>query len=113
MFGVHHGLANAILLPHAIRFNLPVCAPRYRQVAEAFGLDIRGKADLEIGEMLAQAVWEFNRKTVLPQKLSAIQIPKESFLDLAKIAVNDPGMKSNIRRVTNPQELIPVLEAAW
>ena len=113
MFGVHHGLANAILLPHAIRFNMPVCASRYRQAAEAFGLDIRAKADLEIGEMLAQAVWEFNRKTGLPQKLSAIQIPKESFLEVAKIAVNDPGMKSNIRRVTDPQELIPVLEAAW
>jgi len=113
MFGVHHGLANAILLPHAIRFNMPVCASRYRQAAEAFGLDIRAKADLEIGEMLAQAVWEFARKTGLPQKLSAIQIPKESFLEVAKIAVNDPGMKSNIRRVTDPQELIPVLEAAW
>ena len=113
MFGVHHGLANAILLPHAIRFNMPVCASRYRQPAEAFGLDTRAKADLEIGEMLAQAVWEFARRTGLPQKLSAIQIPKESFLELAKIAVNDPGMKSNIRRVTDPQELIPVLEAAW
>ncbi len=113
MFGVHHGLANAILLPHAIRFNMPVCASRYRQVAEAFGLDIRGKSDLEIGEMLAQAVWEFTRKTGLPQKLSAIQIPKESFPELAKIAVNDPGMKSNIRRVTEWQEIIPVLEAAW
>jgi alcohol dehydrogenase len=113
MFGVHHGLANAILLPHAIRFNMPVCASRYRQVAEAFGLDIRGKSDLEISEMLAQAVWEFTRKTGLPQKLSEIQIPKESFPDLAKIAVNDPGMKSNLRRVTDPQELIPVLEAAW
>jgi len=113
MFGVHHGLANAILLPHAIRFNMPVCASRYRQVAEAFGLDIRGKGDLEIGEMLAQAVGEFTRKTGLPQKLSAIQIPKESFPELAKIAVNDPGMKSNLRRVTDPQEIIPVLEAAW
>jgi alcohol dehydrogenase len=112
-FGVHHGLANAILLPHAIRFNLPVCASRYRQAAEAFGLDIRAKTDPEIGEMLAQAVADFARKTGLPQKLSAIQIPKESFLDLAKIAVNDPGMKSNIRRVTDPQEIIPVLEAAW
>jgi alcohol dehydrogenase len=113
MFGVHHGLANAILLPHAIRFNMPVCASRYRQVAEAFGLDIRGKGDLEIGEMLAQAVGEFTRQTGLPQKLSAIQIPKESFPELAKIAVNDPGMKSNLRRVTDPQEIIPVLEAAW
>src|SRR5512136_145843 len=79
MFGVHHGLANAILLSHAIRFNTPMYAYRYRYAAEAFGLDLRGLSDLEIGEMLAQAVWEFARKTGLPQKLSAIQIPKESF----------------------------------
>ena len=113
LFGVHHGLANAILLSHAIRFNTPMYAYRYRYAAEAFGLDIRGLSDPEIGERLAYAVDEFVAKTGLPRKLSAIQIPKESFPEVAKIAVNDPGMKSNIRRVTDPKELIPVLEAAW
>jgi alcohol dehydrogenase class IV len=88
-------------------------AYRYRYAAEAFGLDIRGLSDPEIGERLAYAVDEFVAKTGLPRKLSAIQIPKESFPEVAKIAVNDPGMKSNIRRVTDPKELIPVLEAAW
>jgi alcohol dehydrogenase len=113
LFGVHHGLANAIFLSHAIRFNMPAFAFRYRYAAEAFGLDIRGKSDLEIAASLARAVDEFVVKVGLPRKLSAIRIPRESFPDLAKIAVNDPGMKSNIRRVTDPQELIPVLEAAW
>jgi alcohol dehydrogenase len=113
LFGIHHGLANAILLPHAIRFNLPSCAPRYRYAAEAFGLDTRGQSDLEIGERFARAVDEFNSQIGLPRKLSAIRIPKESFPEIARIAVNDPGMKSNLRRVNDPAEILPVLEAAW
>jgi alcohol dehydrogenase class IV len=113
LFGVHHGLANAILLPHGMRFNLPESAPRYRQVAEAFGISVQGKSDGEFAEEAIQAVDEFAAGTGLPRKLSAIQIPKDSFPELARIAVNDPGMKSNIRKVTDPQEIIPVLEAAW
>ena len=113
MFGLHHGLANAILLSHGMRFNLPLSAPRYRYVAEAFGLSTQGKTDAEIAELTIQAVDQFVAKTGLPRRLSEVKIPKESFPAVAKLAVNDPGMKSNMRRVTDPQELIPVLEAAW
>ena len=113
MYGLHHGLANSILLPHGMRFNLPVSAPRYRQVAEAFGLEVKGKSDAQIGEMAVQAVEEFSRKTGLPQRLSEVNIPKDNFLEVAKLAVADPGMKSNLRRVTDPQEIVPVLLAAW
>lgn len=113
MYGLHHGLANSILLAHGMRFNMPVSAPRYRQVAEAFGLDLKGKTDPQIGEMAAQAVEDFSKKTGLPQKLSQVGIPRENLLEVAKLAVADPGMKSNIRRVTDPQEILPVLLAAW
>jgi len=113
MFGLHHGLANAILLPHGMRFNMPVCAHRYRQVGQAFGLETRGKTDEEIGEMAAQAVEEFTRQAGLPQKLSEVKIPKEDLEEAAKRAVADPAMRSNIRKVTDPQEILPVLMAAW
>jgi len=113
MYGLHHGLANSILLPHGMRFNLPVSAPRYRQVVEAFGLDVKGKSDAQIGEMAVRAVEEFAKKTGLPQRLSEVNIPKDNFLEVAKLAVADPGMKSNLRRVTDPQEIVPVLLAAW
>ncbi len=96
-----------------MRFNLPVSAPRYRQVAEAFGLDVKGKSDGQIGEMAVQAVEEFAKKTGLPQRLSEVNIPKDNFLEVAQRAVADPGMKSNLRRVTDPQEIVPVLLAAW
>jgi alcohol dehydrogenase class IV len=113
MYGLHHGLANAILLPHGMRFNLPVSAPRYRQMVEAFGLDAKGKSDAQVGEMAVQAVEDFAGKTGLPRRLSEVNIPKDNFLEVAKRAVADPGMKSNLRRVTDPQEIVPVLLAAW
>jgi alcohol dehydrogenase class IV len=113
MFGLHHGLANSILLPHGMRFNLPVSAPRYREVGEAFGLDLKGKNDSQIGEMAVQAVEEFARKTGLPHKLSQVNIPRESLGEVARLAVADMAMKSNLRKVTDPQEIVPVLQAAW
>lgn len=113
LYGLHHGLANAILLPHGMRFNMPVSAARYRQVGEAFGLDLRGKSDPQIGEMVIQAVENFTRQIGLPQRLSEVNIPRENFADVARMAVADPGMWSNIRKVKDPQEIIPVLEAAW
>jgi alcohol dehydrogenase len=113
MYGLHHGLANSILLPHGMRFNMPVSAPRYRQVAEAFGLDVKGKSDAQVGEMTVQAVEVFTKNTGLPQKLSQVNIPRENMLEVAKLALDDPGMKSNLRRVTDPQEIVPVLLAAW
>ena len=37
-FHVPHGVANALLLPHVLRFNLEVAADRYATVAEALGV---------------------------------------------------------------------------
>jgi alcohol dehydrogenase class IV len=113
MYGLHHGLANSILLPHGMRFNMPLSAPRYRQVAEAFGLDVKGRSDAQVGEMTVQAVEVFTKNTGLPQKLSQVNIPRDNMLEVAKLALGDPGMKSNLRRVTDPQEIVPVLLAAW
>ena len=113
IFGLHHGLANSILLPHGMRFNMPVSAARYREVGEALSLDLRGKDDNQVGEMAIQAVEEFARKTGLPQKLSQVNIPRESLAEVARLAVADMAMRSNIRKVTDPQEIVQVLLAAW
>ena len=51
-FGVHHGLANAILLPYVMEFNLTARLDKFANVANALGadtegLDERAKAGLE------------------------------------------------------------------
>jgi len=37
-FHVPHGVANAVLLPHVLRFNVEVAADRYAMVADALGV---------------------------------------------------------------------------
>ena len=113
LYGLHHGLANAILLAPGMRFNMPVCAARYRQVAEAFGLEIKDKSDAAAGEMAAQAVEDFVRSLPLPQRLSEAKIPKDGLEEAAKRAVADPAIFSNLRRVKDPAEILAVLQAAW
>jgi len=113
MYGLHHGLANAILLPHGMRFNMPICAPRYRQLTEIFGIDPRGKSDLEIGEMIVQAIESFTKRLGLPPRLSEVGIPKENLEEVAKIACADPAMRLNIRKVKEPLEILSVLQQAW
>lgn len=113
MYGLHHGLANAILLPYGMRFNMPVSAPRYRQVCEAFGLDVQGKTDQEVGDLAIKAVEELAGRLGLPRRLAEVNIPQENLEEVAKLAVADPAMRSNLRKVTDAKEILPVLLAAW
>ena len=56
LYGVPHGEANAILLPHTMRYNLDACADRQRLIAEAIGVAEGGMSDEEAGLAAADAV---------------------------------------------------------
>jgi alcohol dehydrogenase class IV len=86
-FGVPHGIANAIHLPHVIRFNAeggPDIADRYRDIAEIFGV-----ADPDIGEALAGYVIDFVAKLGLPTRLSQVGVPETGIPELVQGAVGD------------------------
>src|SRR6266436_6074936 len=48
--GVPHGVANSIILPHAMRFNLGAAASELAQAAEAMGIARAGKSDESAAE---------------------------------------------------------------
>ena len=41
-FHVAHGVANSLLLPHVLRFNVEAAPARYAEVARALGVDSAG-----------------------------------------------------------------------
>ena len=49
LYGVLHGEANGILLPHTMRYNLDASASRQRLIAEAIGVAKNGMTDEEAG----------------------------------------------------------------
>lgn len=68
---LHHGLANALILPYAMRFNLPAVSPeRVQRLNQAFGLPL--DADQE---MLVTALTQFVRGLGLPTHLNELNQP--------------------------------------
>jgi len=67
---LHHGLANALLLPYIMRFNLPaVPATQQQQLNELFGLP--PNADKEA---LVESLTQFIRNLGLPTRLSELDV---------------------------------------
>ena len=74
-----HGVANAIHLPHVIRFNAAGgsdIADRFRDVNEVLGVE-SGGSDAEVGDALAAHVTELIARLGLPTRLSEVGVPED------------------------------------
>jgi alcohol dehydrogenase len=90
-FGVPHGVANAINLPHVIRFNAAGgddVAERYRDVAEALGAETGGSG-AALGDALAAHVSDLTASLGLPQRLSEVGVPEAGIPELVEGAMGD------------------------
>jgi alcohol dehydrogenase class IV len=95
---VPHGVANAIHLPHVIRFNAegePGIADRYRDLAEVLGVD----AGPDVGDALAQYVTELVARLGLPTRLSEVGVPESAVPQLVEAAMGDGTTLLNPREV--------------
>ncbi|HEY6779961.1 MAG TPA: iron-containing alcohol dehydrogenase [Thermoleophilaceae bacterium] len=87
-FGVPHGVANAINLPHVIRFNAAGgedIANRYRDIAELLGVE----SGAEVGESLAAHVTDLVDGLGLPTRLSLVGVPEDGIPALVEGAMGD------------------------
>ena len=100
-FGVPHGVANAIHLPHVIRFNAEgggAIADRYRDIGELFGLETGG-SDAEAGGALATHITELVERIGLPTRLSQAGVPESGIPALVEGAMGDGTTLLNPREV--------------
>ncbi len=99
-FDTPHGVANALLLPHVLKFNGQVCPELFRNMGSAFGLEMTNTTDEEAVNKVVNAVQELSTKLGIPQTLREIGIPEEALPTLAKQAINDACTPGNPREVT-------------
>jgi len=108
-FHVAHGLANAILLPEVLRFNMPASPERHAAVALALGV-----APQETDEATALAgivrLQEISRACGIPQHLSEIGITEEVLPELADIAMNVTRLLKNNPRVVTREYAIEIFK---
>ena len=90
-YGVPHGIANAINLPHVIRFNAAggsEIADRYRDVADLLGTE-SGGTDADVAEALAGDVSALTASLGLPGRLSEVGVPEDGVPELVEAAMGD------------------------
>ncbi len=111
--GVPHGIANSIVLPHAMRFNLDATAPQLALAAQALGIAPAGQSAVVAAEAATERVHELIGQLGLPQRLRDVGVSEADLPRLAQLALRSRAVQSNPRTVTDPAEIEAVLRAAW
>ncbi len=110
---VHHGTANAICLPHVMRFNNDELAARYREVAEAMGVDVRGKSDEAAGLAAADAVARLITTVGLPARLRDVKVPENDLPDCAEASLSDGAIVFNGKFAADKDLVLGVYREAY
>ena len=113
LYDVPHGEANAILLPHTMRYNLDACADRQRLIAEAIGVATGSMSDLEAGLAAADAVDGLCRELGLPRTLRDVGVPEDGLEYIATATLQDRSLSTNPKQVTDAGPIMEVLRAAY
>jgi alcohol dehydrogenase len=109
-YGLAHGLAIGLMLPHVMRFNLTVVAPLYGELAGQVGL-VNGDASLG-GEQLAARAEALARAAGLPARLADCGVNRSILPVLAEEAAQQWTGKFNPRPV-GYAELLRLYEEAY
>jgi alcohol dehydrogenase class IV len=102
---MHHGLANAIMLPYGMEFNMPVSAPRMATIARTIGL-----ADASAPGLI-HWINQLNSKLNIPAKLSSQKVNESHLEKLAELAIKDPCWPSN-ERVPTKKDFLEIYKKA-
>lgn len=97
LFDVPHGVANALLLPTLMEYNMPECIDKYPRIAEAMGVDIKGMTPQEASQAAVDAVRALAIRVGIPQHLSDLGIKESDIPALAEQAIADVCTPGNPR----------------
>lgn len=85
-FGVPHGLANAVLLPHVMEYYQPVCQKRFARLAELCGVSDDAE-EAARAEAFLRSLYERNEAFGVPRRLE--QFPAGAIEDVITAAFRE------------------------
>ena len=110
-FHVAHGVSNAVLLPHVLRFNFSAAPERYAEISTALGIPQPGAA-LDRAEKGVEFLSQLSRDCGVPQTLSDLTIPRNAIPALARAAMQVTRLLKNNLRPLTEADAIRIYEAA-
>ncbi|HLX41463.1 MAG TPA: iron-containing alcohol dehydrogenase, partial [Ktedonobacteraceae bacterium] len=111
--GVPHGIANSIILPHAMRFNLDATASQLTPAAEAMGISLSGRSAEAAVEEAIQRIYALIGQMNLPQHLRDVGVQEADLPHLAEVALASNAVRNNPKPITSAAQIESVLREAW
>jgi len=110
---VPHGLANGILLPHVMRYNLDEIPDLTADIAEAMGaaateMDISDNAVAAANNMEA-----FAQSVGLNQRLKDLGVTEDQLKECAELSMSDGSIIYNPKMVMDAEEVFSIYRAAF
>ena len=113
LFDVPHGDANAIMLPHTMRFNAEASSDRQVLIARAMGIKTQGMSDMDAAMAAADAVENLRISLGLPGKLRDVGVPEEGLELIAAATLHDRALATNPTPVADAGPIMTVLRNSW
>lgn len=99
-YHIAHGISNAILLPHVMKYNMDAIESCIPELCEAMGLDVGNLSVEKQGKLLIEEIFNLCRYVNIPESLIPYGVKPE---DLEKLAVS----ASEVHRLLdqNPKDM--------
>ncbi len=99
-YDIPHGVANALLLPYVMQYNMESSLAKFGDIARAMGVDTAGMNPRQAAQAAVDAVRALALRVGIPQRLSALGVREEDLPRLAASALVDVCTPGNPRDTT-------------
>ncbi len=111
-FHIPHGVANTLMLPHVMRFNILGNVSKFAQMTKAFGVPTEGIDNLRIAEVGVEAIERLAEDLRVPEHLAEFGITEQDISELAEGVMKVTRLLSNNPRVINLEDAEEIYRAA-
>ncbi|MBW1767888.1 MAG: iron-containing alcohol dehydrogenase [Deltaproteobacteria bacterium] len=111
-FHIPHGVANTLMLPHVMRFNLIGNVPKFAELAWAFGLPTEGLDNLRVAEMFVESIERLAEDLRVPKHLAEFGIKEKDIPGLAEGVMQVTRLLGNNPRVITLEDAVKIYKDA-
>jgi alcohol dehydrogenase len=112
-YGVSHGLANTIMLPRVMAFNLPGALEKFVDIAEVMGEIVEDLPLREAAYLAVEAVEALIEDCGIMTTLEELEIPEKDFPELAKVAMTVARPLANNPCRMTIEEMVELYQEAY
>ncbi|MGV0877667.1 iron-containing alcohol dehydrogenase [Martelella sp. FLE1502] len=112
-FHIPHGLSNALVLPHVLRFNIVTSPAPYAELAPFVFPELSALEGQERAAAFCERLAELSRACGLQPNLRAMNIPEDMLPKLASDAMNQTRLLVNNPRPVSEEDALSIYRAAF